>query len=121
MASLLLTEVAQQQGLRCPWKAAASHIRVHGLLDRDAASGLKAKGQGGITIMKVKVGGSTVEKDIQRVNELVSSMPSGTIRLRLDANQAWSLEEVSRPDETGLVLAHTCIHTQLTFVGYRGL
>ena len=94
IASLLLLE-ARQAGAPCAWRVATSHIRLNGLLDRATGTAKNSHGKEMVTILKVKVGGATVEEDVNRVNKLVSTMTSSRVRLRLDANQAWTLDQAA--------------------------
>lgn len=75
----------------------SSHVRLNGLVDR-------RKNVGGVhnhpNVVKMKVGGSSVKEDVAMVNALIEGLRAGRADppkaiLRLDANQAWSYEEVS--------------------------
>lgn len=100
----------------------SSYVRLNGLMDRkksvsvggggvnsNSSNNNQYKHVGGSSssnsnsnqhhVVKVKVGGRSVKEDVTMVNELVESLRAGradppTAVLRLDANQAWTYEEV---------------------------
>jgi len=94
IASLLLLE-ARQAGAPCAWRVSSSHIRLNGLLDRATGATQNGHEKEMVTILKVKVGGATVEDDVNRVNKLVATLTPARVRLRLDANQAWTLDQAA--------------------------
>ena len=58
--------------------------------------------QSGFTALKLKVGRDSVERDLERIHQIAALLPP-SVSLRLDANQAWSLEtalEIARALET---------------------
>ena len=67
-------------------------VCINGLLLRSSSTQAGGGGGGG---RKVKVGGRPLDDDVARVNALAAALAPGP-RLRLDANQAWSLEEAVR-------------------------
>lgn len=70
----------------------ASYIRINALRGRGGADGVRGHGPGGrAEVVKVKVGGGGVQQDVDRVNAMLRQPGA---RLRLDANQAWTMEEV---------------------------
>ncbi|CAM9584459.1 unnamed protein product [Chrysoparadoxa australica] len=67
-------------------------IRVNSLLTAgESFGGDNRSQQGGDSVIKIKVGGDTAA-DAAKVNATLSSLQEGT-RLRLDANQQWSMEQ----------------------------
>lgn len=49
----------------------------------------------GFSVLKLKVGLDTPERELERLDALVPHLPAG-VRLRLDANGAWGLDEARR-------------------------
>ncbi|MGI9280610.1 MAG: o-succinylbenzoate synthase [Endozoicomonas sp.] len=64
------------------------------LMGADASTLKRLKGwqMGWPNEFKLKVGRNTVSQDVEAVNQLLECIP-GQIKLRLDANQRWSLDE----------------------------
>ena len=75
-------------GAGCPLR---SHLLLNGLATRSEGGSVS----GGFAVYKIKVGGvEGVEADAKRLAGFEDV--AGTTRLRLDANQAWSLEDAVR-------------------------
>lgn len=62
--------------------------------DRDMRQALLELEAEHVSTIKVKVGRSSVEDDLDRLDALFASLPTG-MTVRLDANQAWSVEEAT--------------------------
>ncbi len=60
--------------------------------DRDMRQALLALQAEHVSTIKVKVGRQSVEDDLDRLDTLFASLPTG-MTVRLDANQAWSVEQ----------------------------
>jgi hypothetical protein len=45
------------------------------------------------SVTKCKVGGASVGEDLARVNDALAAMPAEA-RMRIDANRAWTLDQV---------------------------
>ena len=60
--------------------------------DRDMRQALMELQAEGVSTVKVKVGRDAVDDDLDRLDALFASLPQG-MNVRLDANQAWSVEQ----------------------------
>jgi len=71
------------------------HIEINALLSGSSKQIIEKTGQylsDGFTVFKLKVGRNKIEEDVELVNE-IDNLIKGKAKLRLDANQAWSLED----------------------------
>ena len=77
--------------------ALQSHIKINGLATRNESVSQAVTDWGDkFDVVKLKVGGSSPEEDAGVVNRLVKMLQPTEGRLRLDANQAWTLDEAVR-------------------------
>lgn len=71
-------------------REARSHVHIASLIGDDALPSRVAS-----RVVKIKAGTSSPKDDARRVSELVDATNEGDIRIRVDANRAWSSEEYS--------------------------
>ncbi|HFD79744.1 MAG TPA: o-succinylbenzoate synthase [Gammaproteobacteria bacterium] len=77
-------------------KDAPGRVKVNamiGSLDEDSAA--RIAGMPGYSVFKFKLGMASLQQDIEQLQRLAMQLP-GEIRLRLDANRAWTVPEAVR-------------------------
>lgn len=98
MATLNLLASQQSRPLACLLtQRPTESIALNGLItdDMSVTEATRDCRQNGYRAVKLKVGGGSVERDIERVRELHSQL-GGSVAVRLDANRAWSFDEAMR-------------------------
>ncbi len=96
LETALLDLIARQHGLplyRWLEPKATGRVRVSvnlGSLDKDTQ--FHAETWPGVSVVKLKVGLLPVSQDIDQLRRFATTLPD-SVRLRLDANQAWTLQQ----------------------------
>ncbi|KAJ8904715.1 hypothetical protein NDN08_001233 [Rhodosorus marinus] len=84
--------------LRLRWSVVPkAHVFINSVVPRvvdPSAYALSLVGQG-YSVMKMKVGGGSLEDDASNVNLLCKALEDHGSRLRLDANRSWTLDEAT--------------------------
>ncbi len=98
LETALLDMLARQQGIPLgQWltKKAVNRVCVNAMAGGACQQGAKAATRQGYRVIKLKMGQQPVEKEIPCLLALCQTLPPG-IRLRLDANGAWSCETAEK-------------------------